>query len=67
MLLMGTKILLKSAPFMSWLTEFFFVCLFIFQDRVSLCSFGCRGSLSLSIDQAVLELTEIKLPLPPEC
>ena len=39
-----------------------FVC-FIFQDSVSLCSPGCPGT----VDQAGLELTEIDLPLLPEC
>ena len=43
-----------------------FVCLFCFPDRVSLCnSPGCPGTSS--VDQAGLELTEICLPLPPEC
>jgi hypothetical protein len=37
----------------------------VFQDRVSLCSPGCPGTHS--VDQAGLELTEIHLPLPPEC
>jgi hypothetical protein len=32
----------------------FFVCLFVFRDRVSLCSPGCPGTHSL--DQAGLEL-----------
>jgi hypothetical protein len=31
-----------------------FVCLFVFQDRVSLCSPGCPGTHF--VDQAVLEL-----------
>jgi hypothetical protein len=42
-----------------------FVCLlaiFVFQDRVSLCSPGCPGAHF--VDQAGLELTEICLPLP---
>ena len=40
-------------------TFFFFL---IFQDRVSLCSFGaCPGTCS--VDQADLELTEINLSL----
>ena len=39
-----------------------FVFVFIFQDRVSLCSFGtCPGTLS--VDQAGLKLTEICLCL----
>jgi hypothetical protein len=38
---------------------------FGFQDRVSLCSPGCPGTHS--VDQAGLKLTEILLPLPPEC
>lgn len=37
-----------------------FVC-FCFEDRVSPCSPGCPGTCS--IDQAVLKLTEICLPL----
>jgi hypothetical protein len=35
-----------------------FVCLFVFQDRVSLFSPGCPGTLSLSVDQAGLELRD---------
>ncbi|KAL6030280.1 hypothetical protein STEG23_009295 [Scotinomys teguina] len=35
-------------------------------DRVSLCSFGACPGMG-SVDQAGLELTEICLPLPPEC
>ena len=44
-----------------------FLCLFlVFQDRFSLFSFGaCPGTHS--VDQAGLKLTEICLPLPPEC
>jgi hypothetical protein len=38
---------------------------FVFQDWVSLCSFGCPGTHS--IDQAGFELTEIHLPLLLEC
>jgi hypothetical protein len=34
----------------------FFVCLFVFQDRVSLCSLGCPGTHS--VDQAGLELRD---------
>ncbi|KAL6037536.1 hypothetical protein STEG23_001526, partial [Scotinomys teguina] len=36
------------------------------KDRVSLCSFGAYSGTH-SVDQADLELTEICLPLPPEC
>ena len=36
-----------------------------FQDRVFLYSPGCPGAHS--VDQADLELTEIHMPLPPEC
>ena len=36
------------------------------RDTVSLCSFGAYPGTQ-SIDQAVLELTEIGLPLPPKC
>jgi hypothetical protein len=36
-----------------------------FQDRISLSSPGCPGTHSVA--QAGLELTEIRLPLPPEC
>jgi hypothetical protein len=35
------------------------------RDRVSLCSPGCLGICS--VDNFVLELTEIQLSLPPEC
>ena len=39
-------------------------CEFFPPDRISLCnSFGCPGTQV--IDQAGLELTEIRLPLPP--
>jgi hypothetical protein len=34
----------------------FFVCLFVFQDRVSLCSSGCPGTHS--VHQAGLELRD---------
>jgi hypothetical protein len=34
-----------------------FVCLFVFQDRVSLCSLGCPGTHS--VDQAGLELRNL--------
>ena len=33
--------------------------------RVPLCHPGCLGAYS--VDQAGLDLTEIRLPLPPEC
>jgi hypothetical protein len=46
-------------------SKFFKFGLFASQDRISLCSLGCPGSSF--IDQAGLELTEIHLPLPPEC
>ena len=36
-----------------------------FQDRVSLCSCGYPGTHY--VDQADLKLTEIHLPLAPEC
>jgi hypothetical protein len=43
-----------------------FVCLFVFQDRVSPCnSTNCPGIRY--IDQTGLKLTEIFLSLPPEC
>jgi hypothetical protein len=37
----------------------------LFQDRVSQHSSGCPGTQY--VDQDGLELTEIHLPLPPEC
>jgi hypothetical protein len=37
----------------------------VFQDRVSLFSPGFSGTCS--VDQAGLELTELRLPLPPKC
>jgi hypothetical protein len=43
----------------------FFSFLFFFQERVSLCRVGY--SETYSVDQSGLELTEICLPLPPEC
>jgi hypothetical protein len=43
---------------------FLFVC-FVFRDRVSLSSPGFPGIHS--VDQDALELTEILLPLSPEC
>ena len=43
-----------------------FVCLFVFQDRVSL--YNSSSYLGThSVDQAGLELTETYLPLPPKC
>jgi hypothetical protein len=42
-----------------------FLLFFSFQNRVSLCSPSCPGTCF--VDQAGLELTEIHLPLPPEC
>ena len=44
--------------------KFYFI-LYLFRDRLSLCSPGCPGTCL--IDQAGLQLTEIYLPLPPEC
>ena len=41
------------------------VAVFVFLRQVSLCSPGC--ATTHSVDQAGLELTEIHLPLPPEC
>ena len=41
------------------------VCLSVFLDRVSMYSPSCLGTYF--IDQAGLKLTEICLPLPPEC
>jgi hypothetical protein len=38
---------------------------FVFQDRISLYSFGYTGIYF--VDQAGLELTEICLPLSSEC
>ena len=38
---------------------------FVFQDRVSLCSSDCPGTHS--VDQAGFKLTETYLPLPSEC
>ena len=43
---------------------FVFICLFVFQYRVSLYRLGCPGTCSA--DQTGLELTEIYLALPPE-
>ena len=42
-----------------------FLFVFVFPDRVSLCSPGCPGTCSL--DQAGLKLTEILLSLSLEC
>ena len=39
------------------------VCLFVFQDKVSLRSLGCSGTCS--VDQAGLELKESPVPLFP--
>ena len=39
-------------------------CLSFSRDRVSPCSPGCPGTLS--VDQAGLKFIEIHLPLPPE-
>ena len=47
-----------------WSTEKL-VCLFVFQDSVSLWSLGQPGTHS--IDQAGLKFKEIHLPLPSEC
>ena len=41
------------------------VFLFVW-DRVSLCSFGVSPG-TYSVGQVGLELTEIRLPLPPQC
>ena len=44
----------------------FWVRILVFQDNISLCSFGdCPGTSSAA--QGDLELTEVSLPLPPEC
>jgi hypothetical protein len=40
-----------------------FVVVVVFGNRVSLCSPGCSGTRS--VDQAVLQLRESHLPLPP--
>ena len=56
--------LLRSPTNPAWFGDFF-VCLFVFQDRVSLSSPGSPGISC--VDQTGLELTEIHLPLPPEC
>uniref|UniRef100_A0A8C8ULV3 Uncharacterized protein n=1 Tax=Peromyscus maniculatus bairdii TaxID=230844 RepID=A0A8C8ULV3_PERMB len=55
---------LRSLFVPTFLTVF---CLFVlvFRDRVSLCSSGYPGSHF--VNQAGLELTEIHLPLPPNC
>jgi hypothetical protein len=66
----GEKILsfsfLPSSFFFVSLVFFFFFVVVVFcffQERVSPCSRGCPGSLS--VDQAGLELRKIFLPLPP--
>ena len=49
-------------------SQFLFVCflIFFFQDRISLCSSpDCPGTGF--VDQAALELIEIRLPLRFEC
>ena len=46
-------------------TQFLKLICCCFQDRVSLCSLGCP--INHSVDQAVLEFTEILLLLPPMC
>ena len=43
-----------------------FCFVFVCRDRVYLCSFGAFLGTH-SGDQAGLELTEIHLPIPPEC
>ena len=68
------RIILKLS-FSAW-TVFFFplylfyfclvVFLFVFQDRISQCNQHWVSWTHL-IDQAGLELTEIRLSLPPEC
>ena len=45
-------------------TDFVVVVVLFFKTR-TLCSTGCPGTHY--VDQAGLELTEIHLPLPPEC
>ena len=45
---------------------FVFGLVLVFQDRVSLCSFGASPGIH-SVDQAALKPTEINLPLPPKC
>ena len=42
-----------------------FCLFFCFQDKESLCSPGCPGTLS--VDHAGLQLTELCLPLPVKC
>ena len=44
----------------------FYLFVLVFEDRVSLCSFGAWPGTS-SVAQAGLELTELRLPLPPKC
>jgi hypothetical protein len=57
-----TACLLGSTPWL--LLTFGFLFLFVW-DRVSLYSSGCPGTYY--VDHAGLKLTEIHLPLPPEC
>ena len=52
-----------------WFFFFVFVLfcfVLFFRDRVSSVAWEPVLELAL-VDQAVLELTEIRLPLPPEC
>ena len=59
-------ILFEKMEIKQWVLLGLFVCLFWFFKTGFLCSFGaCPGTRS--VDQAVLKLTEIHLPLPPEC
>jgi hypothetical protein len=44
----------KSCQLSLFVGFFLFVCLFVFRDRVSLCSLGCPGTHF--VDQAGLEL-----------
>ena len=54
--------LLAQSQFLSSFLSVRYLC---FWDRVSLCSHGCPRTYS--VDQAGFELTEICLPLLPEC
>ena len=49
-----------------WLESFPFLFLLFFSETEFLCSFGACPGIS-PVDQASLELTEIRLPLPPKC